>query len=144
MVFKNLRLLENMPRHSGNQTHRARTKCGGKSWWNSLHRMHRKHIYHCTYDPFLHIVRLHFILQIILHLIHLWVRSFKFRKRYSVDTVQFKCGGESAFHPFSFFFVFISFYFQPFKQDHHTFQIVVTYHKIFFLKYDSFAIDTAK
>ena len=61
MIFKNSCLLENMSRHSGNGTHRARTKCGGKSWWNSLHRIHRKHIYHCTYDPFLHIVKLHFI-----------------------------------------------------------------------------------
>lgn len=108
MVFKNLCLLENTPRHSGNGTHRVRTKCGGKSWWNSLHRVHRKHIYHCTYDPSLHIAKLHFILQIILHLIHLWVLSFKYRKKLQCGHCLVQVWGGVCI---SSIFIFLCFYF---------------------------------
>jgi len=53
---------------------------GGRKEYHSSKFIRHLHKSYFVHDPFSHIVRLHFMLQIILHLIHLWVLSFTFRK----------------------------------------------------------------
>jgi len=62
--------------------HRAQNKCGGDKEGRKFQFIHHLHKSHFIFETFLYIfVKLHFLLNIILHLIRLWVLSFKFRKR---------------------------------------------------------------
>ena len=83
--------IESIPYFNAKSKNSAKNKCGGERCRRSSQFIHHLHKSHFVYDPFSHVVvKLHFILQIILHLIHLWVLSFTFRKRLnSEDTVQF-------------------------------------------------------
>jgi len=88
----------------------VRNKCEGTKEYHSSKFIHHLHKSHFVHDPFSHIVKLHFILQIIFHLIRLWVLSFTFRKRFfcSVDTVLTKCGGGGSLHYIIFYSAFVS------------------------------------
>jgi len=65
-----------------NLIHKAQNKCGGDKGGRKSQFIHHLHKFHFIFETFLYIsVKLHFLLNIILHLIHLWVLSFKLRKR---------------------------------------------------------------
>jgi len=65
-----------------NSKRNAQNKCGGNKGGRKSQFIHHLHKSHFFFETFLYIfVKIHFLLNIILHLIHLWVLSFKFRKR---------------------------------------------------------------
>jgi len=100
----------------------VRNKCGGRKEYHSSKFIRYFHESRFVHDPFSHIVRVHFMLQIILHLIHLWVLSFTFRKRFfTVWTLsQPSVGGSLHYIIFLFctasnFFILIFFSHFPLK-----------------------------
>jgi len=65
-------------------------KCGGNKGGRKSQFIHHLHKSHFIFETFLYIfVKLHFLLNLILHLIHLWVLSFKFRKRKKIIFFSF-------------------------------------------------------
>jgi len=72
----------NISQFKANSKRNAQNKCEGNKGGRKSQFIHHLHKSHFIFETFLYIfVKLHFLLNIILHLIHLWVLSFKFRKR---------------------------------------------------------------
>jgi len=72
----------NISQFKANSKRNAQNKCGGDKGGRKSQFINHLHKSHFIFQTFLYIfIKLHFLLNIILHLIHLWVLSFKFRKR---------------------------------------------------------------
>jgi len=72
----------NISQFKANSNRNAQNKYGGDKGGCKSQFVRHLHKSHFIFKTFLYIsVKLHFLLNIILHLIHLWVLSFKFRKR---------------------------------------------------------------
>jgi len=80
----------NISQFKANSNRNAQNKCGGDKGGRKSQFIHHLHKSHFVFETFLYIfVKLHFLLNIILHLIHLWVLSFKFRKRKKTFSILF-------------------------------------------------------
>jgi len=72
----------NILQFKANSNRNAQNKCGGNKGGRKSQFIHHLHKSIFIFETFLYIfIKVHFLLNIILHLIHLWVLSFKFRKR---------------------------------------------------------------
>jgi len=75
-------LYNNISLFKANLINKAQNKCGGNKGGRKSQFIHHLHKSHFIFKTFFYIfVKAHFLLNIIFHLIHLWVLSFKFRKR---------------------------------------------------------------